>query len=405
MAANKHGYVTEEYRVWQRMQVDVAGRTVAIMSKPGVFAHPGVDPSAELLALHVHPSEGDVVVHMNVGSGRLGAAIALEGRAARVLLTDRNVLSCEAAGRTLVSNRVEGAVELYVGHGRKPLPGDLVADVVAIRIPQGKLSLLQLLHDAHALLRVGGFCYIAGATNEGAKSAASTMEVLFGNVSTVATASGHRVVRAIRQASPPVGASVPSSPYTDADVFHEQVLELRGQTFTFSSRPGVFSWDHLDEATAILVEHMDVRTGDRVLDLGCGYGVLGVVAGRLAGEAGHVTMVDVDAEAVRSAERSAAAARIAPVRVLPSDIAHAVLDERFDVVVTNPPFHVGKATDIEVPIQFIADAFAVLAPGGRLNLVANRTLPYEGAMKYLFGNITTVHDGRRFKVLSAVKNA
>jgi pseudouridine synthase len=59
-----------------------------------------------------------------------------------------------------------------------------------------------------------------------------------------------------------------------------------------------------------------------------------------------------------------------------------VRDEGFDVVVTNPPFHVGKATDLDVPQQFIADAHAVLANGGRLFLVANRTLPYEQAIKH-----------------------
>lgn len=75
------------------------------------------------------------------------------------------------------------------------------------------------------------------------------------------------------------------------------------------------------------------------------------------------------------------------------------------MVVTNPPFHVGKATDLDVPIQFIHDAWKVLAPGGRLNLVANRTLPYEGAIRFLFKNVSMAHDGRRFKVLTAVKAA
>jgi 16S rRNA (guanine1207-N2)-methyltransferase len=84
-------------------------------------------------------------------------------------------------------------------------------------------------------------------------------------------------------------------------------------------------------------------------------------------------------------------------------VAAAVLGERFDVVVTNPPFHVGKATDLSVPLQFIHDAWEVLAPGGRLYLVANRTLPYENTVKHRFGNIDTLHDGQRFKVLSAVR--
>lgn len=401
MAGTKHGYVNDEYRAWQQVTVDVGGRMLALASKPGVYAHGGVDPSARLLAQHVRASASDVVVHMNCGNGLLGAALAAAG-ARHLTLTDRNVLAVEAATRTVAANGVDGA-RVVVGHGRQALAPEFSCDVVAIRIPHEKLALQQLLHDAHAILRTGGFCYIAGATNEGAKSGASAMHQLFGNASTVVTDSGHRVVRAIKSEPASPRADAWSSPFASADVFHEQTFELRGATYTFSSRPGVFSWDHLDEATALLVEHMDVRANDRVLDLGCGYGVLGVVAASLAGTTHPVTMLDVDSEAVRSATRSAHAAGLRAARVLGSDIAAAVLDERFDLVVTNPPFHVGKATDIEVPIQFIADAFAVLAPGGRLNVVANRTLPYEGAIKYLFKNITTVHDGRRFKVLSAVK--
>jgi 16S rRNA (guanine1207-N2)-methyltransferase len=90
-------------------------------------------------------------------------------------------------------------------------------------------------------------------------------------------------------------------------------------------------------------------------------------------------------------------------RALPSDVAEAVIDERFDLVVTNPPFHVGKQTELSVPMQFIEDAWEVLAPGGQLFLVANRTLPYETPIRRRFGNALMVHDGRRFKVLTANK--
>ena len=397
----KHAYVNAEYRRWQQTLVTVGGRSLALASKPGVFAHGGVDPSSLLLAHHVRAEAAGVIVHMNCGNGLLGAALAQSGTAGRVVLTDRNVLAIEAASRTLHANGVAGA-ELYVGHGAAALP-DLTADQVAIRMPRERLALLQLLHDAFATLKLGGHCYLAGATNDGAKTAARTLSQIFGNATTLATESGHRIVLAVKRANTIAHDNAPTSPFLDSDAFNEQTLELRGNDYTFSARPGVFSWDHLDEATAILAEHMEVEPSDRVLDLGCGYGVLGVVAGRIA-NTHPVTMVDVDSEAVRSAARSAAAAGLGTARVMGSDAASAVLEEPFDLVVTNPPFHVGKATDLSVPIQFIADAFTVLAPGGRLNLVANRTLPYEGAIKYLFNNITTVHDGRRYKVLSAMKS-
>jgi 16S rRNA (guanine1207-N2)-methyltransferase len=93
------------------------------------------------------------------------------------------------------------------------------------------------------------------------------------------------------------------------------------------------------------------------------------------------------------------------VEVRASDVTDAVTDEAFDVVLSNPPFHLGKGTDLAIPRAFIEQAYARLLPGGRLYLVANRTLPYESLIDECFGEVRTAHDGRRFKVIGAVRRA
>jgi 16S rRNA (guanine1207-N2)-methyltransferase len=391
------------YRDWQQRSVTIEDVSVVVVTKPGVFAHGHVDPSALLLAEHAQVAPADVVVSLNCGNGMFGAVAATIRKAGRVILTDRNVLSVEAATRTLAENRAQNT-EVHLAQGVSPLPAELTADVTAIRIPTERLALLQLLWDARTILKPGGRCYIAGATNEGIKSAASTLEQLFGNVRLLAKDSSHRLFVATRRAELPLVPSELETPYRNPDLFLELDAPLRERHIRLSSRPGVFSWDHLDEATAILAGVVAVHPGESVLDIGCGSGALGVLAATLSGT-GSVTMLDADVEAVRSATRSAATAGLTNVRALTSDVAAAVIGERFDVVVTNPPFHVGKMTELSVPLQFIHDAWAVLAPGGRLYLVANRTLPYENTIKHRFGNMATLHDGQRFKVLSAVRGA
>jgi 16S rRNA (guanine1207-N2)-methyltransferase len=381
--------------------MNVAGGTYAVATKPGVPAYGAADTASVLLGQHVRIAKDDTVVYMNSGSG-LAPAVGARARVAkRILSTDRNIVSIEAARRTFAFN--PGLpVELLACHGAAGIDQSIVADTVAIRIPHEKLALVQLLYDAFRILKPGGTCYISGANNEGIKSATKLLERAFGNSSLLAYDSGHRIVSATKESEIPDDDEVFESPFLPSDAFNEIDVSLRDQSFRIYSRPGVFSWDHLDEATELLAEHMMVLPGASVLDLGCGSGPLGILASRLSG-GGPLTMVDADVEAVRSAAKSAEVAGVTNYRALPSDVAGAVIDERFDLVVTNPPFHVGKQTELSVPMQFIEDAWEVLLPGGQLFLVANRTLPYETPIRRRFGNVLMVHDGRRFKVLTANK--
>jgi len=389
---------TPYYR-WQSVTESIAGDRLLLATKPGVFSFGRADPAARLLAEQADIRGGDVVVQLNCGNALFGVVAARV--AAHVYVTDRHLVSIQAAQRTLALNGVDNA-NATLGHGSFVLPGDLRADVVGIRIPHEKQALLQLLHDAFLLLKPGGRCYVAGANNEGIKPAQRTLADSFGNANKLAEHSSHRVVVATKRSDVPHEADVFSSPFLEGDAFREVFATLRGQPLTLYSRPGVFSWEHPDEATALLAEHMVINTGESVLDLGCGSGALGVVAARLS-NGGRVRLVDADIEAVRSSRGTIEVSGVKNCSVVVSDIASAVIDERFDVVVSNPPFHVGKATNLELPLQFIHDAWAVLEPGGRLYLVANRTLPYESMIQERFSNVQCVHDGVRFKVLSARK--
>ncbi len=395
-----------DYRVWQRGRAVVRGHAVAYATKPGVFAHGHDDPAAIMLGEAVHDalaqSPGLDIVVMPSGNGLVGAVAAARG-AKQVWCTDRNVLHVEATRRTLAGlPDAEGArVNVHLGHGTFPLPADVRADLVAIRVVPDRLPMLQLLHDARRMLRPGGRCVMAGGNHEGAKSAARTFERLFGHALTTAQHSSHRMVAATRFERLPDIPQDLATPWLDSEAFLDVPVSLPGADFTLYTRPGVFSWEHLDEATDVLAGLMAIGPDDRVLDIGCGAGALGVIAARRT--RGTVCLVDADSEAVRCAERTLRAAGCTHARAMVSDVASAVINERFDVVVANPPFHVGKHTNLDVPAQFIRDAFEVLDSGGRLLLVANRTLPYEAMVRAAFGSVETVYDGRRFKVLSAVK--
>lgn len=388
-----------DYHTWRLRSLTVAGRSYQLASKPGLIGHGRDDAAGRLLAERVVVPVGATVVQMQCGSGLFGAVAALAHGAGSVILTDRSAVAVEAARRTMAANSIANAV-VFAGHGSAPLDPALRADVVAIRIPTEKLALLQLLSDGFGILRVGGQCVIAGATNEGVKSAATLLRALFGNATVLGTDSGCRAVMAVKRAPAPSDAAMLASPFLPHGAFHTIEVELRGTPMRLFSRPGVFSWEHLDEGTAVLADVMEVSPGEDVLDLGCGSGAIGLLAAHRSGT-GAVTLLDVDSEAVRCASRTIEASGLTNCRAMISDVAAAVIDQRFDRVLANPPFHVGKQTDLSVPTQFILDSWRVLVPGGTLQLVANRTLPYERIVYETFGNLTTKHDGPRFKVLFA----
>ena len=392
---------SQDYHRWRSRSVTIAGRPIALATKPGLVSHGRDDTAAVLLAERVAFPPGATVVQLHCGGGLFGTVAAAVRGASQVLLTDRSLVAVEAAKRTLHANGVTNAV-VHHGHGSAPLDASLQADVVAIRIPTEKSALLQLLADAFTMLRVGGQCSIAGATNEGIKSAAALLGALFGNATVLGTQSGHRAVMAVKRGAVPSDDSVLAHAFLRHDAFNAIQCTLRGTPLQLFSRPGVFSWEHLDEATELLADLMPVKLGDDVLDLGCGSGALGMLAAAIS-VTGRVRLADVDSEAIRCAARAIATAGQANACAVSSDVADAVRDERFDVVVTNPPFHVGKGTDLEVPTQFIFDAWQVLKRGGQLALVANRTLPYERIIQSTFGNIVTLHNGARFKVLGATR--
>lgn len=400
------------YHEWQQGRAVVRGRAMGFATKPGLFSHGHDDPAAVMLSEAVAdvltraPETVRVALCLNAGNGLVGLVAARAG-ASTVWMTDRQLLAHEACQRTIAMasdayplKDISRRVHCVLGQGTFGIPAGVTADVVTIRVVPERLVMQQLLHDAVRALRPGGRCLLAGGSHEGVKSAVHAMESLFGAVRVDAQHSSHRLVSAVRPDTLPSSAAAIESPFGDPDHFHFVPVALQGFQFTLYSRPGVFSWEHLDEASEVLAGLIDVQPGERVLDIGCGAGALGTVAA-LQSRTGAVYLVDADSEAVRCATRTLEAARVPHAQALVSDVASAVSDQTFDVVVANPPFHVGKHTDLDVPRQFIREARERLRPGGRLLLVANRTLPYEGAVQAEFGMVRTRHNGRRFKVLGA----
>jgi 16S rRNA (guanine1207-N2)-methyltransferase len=172
----------------------------------------------------------------------------------------------------------------------------------------------------------------------------------------------------------------------------EFTFELRGFQLRFVTDAGVFSRDRIDFGSVLLIETMEIASDADVLDVGCGYGPIGLTAARLA-ERGHVTMIDVNERAVELARRNAAANGIQNVNILVSDVYSAVSDKQFDVILTNPPIRAGK----EIVHRIFTEGHQRLKEGGHLWVVIQKKQGAPSALKKLQETYAEVEEVERSK--------
>jgi 16S rRNA (guanine1207-N2)-methyltransferase len=303
---------------------------------------------------------------------------------------------------------------------RAALPGDVAGpfDAVLMVLPKGRDMARLYFLAAFQALRDGGRLYLAGANQAGIKSAIRDAERLFGPSILLAYRRNNRVAQFVREAREEPLPEEYRVPGMAAGTYQGFDVTVQGQVYAVRTRPGVFSWRGLDPGTAMLLEALDVRASDEVLDVGAGYGIVGLHAAQRVG-ADHVTLVDVDLLACDSATQTLRANGIETPEVVLGDGVAAVADRQwepakpvprakpkawpFTLIVSNPPFHSGHAQGAEMVQALIAESYEALPPRGRLVLVANRFLPYNRSMARVFGSTETLAQNTRYHVLSATK--
>ena len=153
-------------------------------------------------------------------------------------------------------------------------------------------------------------------------------------------------------------------------------IDFQNHRFRFKTDSGVFSKNELDDGTNILLNSLQDIHG-RVLDLGCGWGAIGIIVAKLFQDT-SVLMCDINERAVALAQKNIRMNGIDRAEVIQSD-GFTSVEGSFDVILTNPPIRAGK----QVIYGFFAEAAKRLNPYGRLILVIRKQQGAESAVKYL----------------------
>ena len=304
----------------------------------------------------------------------------------------------EHAGRLVVEQTFKPYVDVLQQHGwNQTASADERFDLVLVLPSRQRDHTRALLVEAAARSSSAGTILVAAANDEGARSLQADAQALLGPLH-VASMSKCRVMWSLA-----------------ADRVLDASLAMRWQAAAapvevpgsgLLSRAGVFSWDRIDTGSALLAAQLPSGLSGTGADLGAGWGYLSAQV--LQHHAGVVAwdLYEADARALElarinlDAQRTRAASQ-AVVGYHWHDVTTGV-PRRYDFIVCNPPFHIGRAEAPGLGRRFIEVAAGALNAGGRLWLVANRHLAYEAQLQADFASVRRVADTQGYKVFEAI---
>ena len=350
-------------------------------AKPGVRGFPYLDAAQALLLETLGQLEvSGSVLDLTARGGALALEFHKQGLEVAALETSQaaiTALKLTARESSFAVLEPEKVFEL----GRQ-------FDLVCLILPadRGNALVRFWLERAFYFTKPGGRVLVTGDKDKGFERYFKEAKSFFGNAEILERSKGLRV--GILEKSLNENPVQPQPEHF--------VIEARGLKLECEALPGVFSSGKLDVASKVLLEYLPNTNSKRVLDIGAGYGALG---GMLALEGAKVTMLEDDWFSVKSIERMIELNNLS-ARVLHSDVDSSLeKDAKFDLIVMNPPFHVGKDVILDVALEFIQAAGRHLEPGGEIWVVANHFLPYEQTLSSL-GRVREVTRKSGFKVLA-----
>lgn len=347
----------------------------------------------ELFETNITPVAGQRIITLGVAAPLVAAWTHTVGATGHVYAVEHWFLDLQAL---LQEKKRLGRHPLTVSFSSDLSSIEEECDLCVIDVSSyaSNTALLSIVRQAAGHLRNGGLLYVAGPKEASIMAAERRMNEMFGHAEPLAYRKGQRIVMSVIHHE--AMALVPELATTFVPI------QAHGHTWQLAEQPAIFARGLLDDATAMLIDAMEIKPTDRVLDLGCGSGIVGMVSAMLAPEQ-TVTLVDSDAYAIDTAKQNCEQNSVANVRIIASDVTSVVALERFTVVICNPPFHQRHTQQTSLADRFIESAYAVLEPKGRLFFVANRFLPYESKLTEKFGEVTEIAGDERYKVLRATK--
>ena len=270
-------------------------------------------------------------------------------------------------------------------------------DHIFYRISKEKAVTHHLINQAQRILKPNGTLWISGQKNEGVKTYIEKASALFG------------CEKSIQKDGMSYSSQLSKRNNTGEQLNDENYYELR-ECFDINnasvvSKPGQFGWNKIDQGSEYLIsEVMPLLSNTEIehcLDLGCGYGYLTIASQQLSIK--QRTLTDNNAAALATAQANCTRLNI-NADVIAGD-AGAQLQNRFDLILCNPPFHQGFSVDGDLTDKFLRNAAKLLTENGVAYFVVNQFIALEKKALPFFKCINLIAQNKSFKVIELRKNA
>lgn len=267
-----------------------------------------------------------------------------------------------------------------------------VYDLVLIRIPKSMAYFEDVLDHLSQHLHGGSRIICGYMIKHQAKTAFELLGRIIGETTTSLARKKARLIFAGFQRAPR------PSPYP---------LQVQIESFDkpFENHSKLFSLEKLDIGTRFLLGHIPKGDFPRILDLGCGNGIVGIAAKQRNPKA-RLIFSDESWMAIQSTKENYRRYFPEPENAATYHWTHGYENQpanSVDLVLCNPPFHQGTARDDFTAREMFADAFRVLSPAGTLRVIGNSHLQYQVVMRRIFGNAAIVATDRHFMIVDSVK--
>ena len=345
------------------------------------------DPSVELLAQQLHDLEGKCLIVADENWDQAPwMTVAQSGNASRVLLSNRYeiALAAEQAGVPTQFSDFDFS--------------DLEAasfDSILFRVSKERAVSHHIINQASVLLKRGGMLMLSGEKTDGVKTYARHACKLFADSCQPQKLGNYYLARLTNYRDD-------QKPLDD-----KNYLALRPigspNNLPLQSKPGIFGWNKIDQGSALLLNQLphflqsfgEAKQPQSLLDLGCGYGFLACAAAQQGFT--QITATDNNAAALRACKANFAALEVDGT-VIAGD-AGSQIEECFDAIICNPPFHQGFNIDSELTAKFLLASKRLLAPRGRALFVVNNFIALEKKAQDYFPRVREVARSGSFKLI------